>query len=58
MKSGGFGHAVQKQLGVEYVELANAKPGTELGIDLLGMRCRATVLQNPVYDPANEQLRA
>jgi dimethylglycine dehydrogenase len=56
--SGGYGHAVQKSLGFGYVDLANAKPGTELGIDLLGTRCRATVLDEPVYDPNNDRLRA
>ena len=56
--SGGYGHAVQKSLGFGYVDLANAKPGTELGIDLLGRRCRTTVLKDPVYDPANDRLRA
>jgi dimethylglycine dehydrogenase len=55
--SGGYGHAVQKSLGFGYVDLAHAKPGTELGIDLLGKRCRVTVLAEPVYDPANERLR-
>ncbi len=56
--SGGYGHAVQKSLGFGYVDLASAKPGTELGIDLLGKRCRATVLKDPVYDPNNDRLRA
>jgi dimethylglycine dehydrogenase len=56
--SGGYGHAVQKSLGFGYVDLASAKPGTELGIDLLGKRYRATVLAEPVYDPHNERLRA
>ena len=56
--SGGYGHAVKKSLGFGNVDLANAKPGTELGIDLLGKRCRATMLAEPVYDPANERLRS
>jgi dimethylglycine dehydrogenase len=56
--SGGFGHFVQKSLGFGYVDPANCEPGTELGIDLLGERCRATVLKDPAYDPANERLRA
>ena len=55
--SGGYGHAVQKSLGFGYVDLANAKPGTELGVDLLGKRCRAVVLAEPAYDPQNERLR-
>ena len=56
--SGGYGHRVQKSLGFGYVAPANSQPGTELAVDLLGERCRATVLQNPVYDPKNERLRA
>jgi len=56
--SGGYGHATGKSLGFGYVDLENAKPGTRLGIDLLGKRCNATVLADPVYDPSNERLRA
>lgn len=56
--SGGYGHATEKSLGFGYVDIENAKPGTQLGIDLIGKRCRATVLADPVYDPSNERLRA
>jgi len=56
--SGGYGHRVQKSLGFGYVDPTNSEPGTELAIDLLGERCRATVLKDPVYDPGNERLRA
>ena len=56
--SGGYGHLVQKSLGFGYVDLPHAKPGTRLGIDLMGERCNATVLEEPVYDPANERLKA
>jgi dimethylglycine dehydrogenase len=56
--SGGYGHFVQKSLGFGYIDPAVSEPGTELGIDLLGERCRATVLKDPAYDPANERLRA
>jgi dimethylglycine dehydrogenase len=56
--SGGYGHIVQKSLGFGYVDPANSEPGTDLDIDLLGERCRATVLKDAAYDPANERLRA
>jgi dimethylglycine dehydrogenase len=56
--SGGYGHRVQKSLGFGYVDPANSEPGTELAIDLLGERRRATVLNDPAYDPVNERLRA
>ena len=56
--SGGYGHYVRKSLGFGYVDLSHAQPGTTLAIDLLGERCRATVLDAPVHDPTNERLRA
>jgi dimethylglycine dehydrogenase len=49
---------VQKSLGFGYVDPGNSAPGTELDVDLLGARCRATVLKDPVYDPENKRLRA
>jgi dimethylglycine dehydrogenase len=56
--SGGYGHCVQKSLGFAYVDIAYADAGTAIDVDLLGDRCAATVLAEPVYDPANEHLRA
>jgi len=56
--SGGYGHFTQKSLGFGYVDPTNSKPGTALDVDLLGERCRAIVLKDPIYDPANERLKA
>lgn len=56
--SGGFGHYTNKSLGFGYVPPALATPGTELRIGLLGERCKAVILAEPAYDPANERLRA
>ena len=56
--SGGYGHYVRKSLGFGYVPPQLAEPGTELDVGLLGERRRVKVLQEPVYDPANERLRA
>ena len=56
--SGGYGHFVRKSLGFGYVPPSNSEPGTELSINLLGERCHATVLGEPVYDPTNIRLRA
>ena len=33
-----------------------AEPGSVIDIGLLDARCRATVLAEPIYDPANERL--
>ena len=56
--SGGFGHATGKSLAFAYVQSGHEAPGTTLEVALLGVRCAATVLAEPVWDPANERLRA
>ena len=54
--SGGYGYAVEKSLGFGYVPPEQAVPGSVIDIGLLDARCRATVLAEPSYDPANERL--
>jgi len=57
--SGGFGHRVQKSLAFAYVEPAFTRVGTQIEVDVLENRRKATVLETePAYDPANERLRA
>jgi dimethylglycine dehydrogenase len=57
--SGAFGHRVQKSLAFAYVEPSLARVGTELEVEVLEDRRRASVLEcEPAYDPANERLRA
>ncbi len=56
--SGAYGHYTGKSLGFVYVEPEYANPGSQFDIDLLGEPHRATVLAEPVWDPANERLRA
>jgi dimethylglycine dehydrogenase len=56
--SGGYGHHTGKSLAFAYVSPEQAKPGTHLGVDLLGERCTAVVLKEPVYDPQNLRLRS
>ena len=56
--SGGYGHYTGKSLGFVYVEPELAQAGFQFDIDLLGKPYKATVLDEPVWDPANERLRA
>jgi dimethylglycine dehydrogenase len=56
--AGYYGHALQKSLGLGYVKPEFAKVGTELAIQILGERKRATVLVDSPYDPENKDLRA
>lgn len=55
--SGGYGHIVKKSLSFVYVQPEFAEPGTAFEIEILGERCGATVLGEPVYDPKNERMR-
>jgi dimethylglycine dehydrogenase len=56
--SGYYGHALGKSLALGYVASAHAAVGTELAIEILGERRRATVLVDSPYDPENKDLRA
>ena len=56
--SGGYGHATGKSLFFAYVDPAYAEAGTEFTVDVLAEARTATVLAGPVWDPANERLRA
>ena len=56
--SGGFGHTVQKSLAMAYVKSDLARPGTRFEIMILGERYPAEVVAMPLYDPANEKLKA
>ena len=56
--SGSYGHHVEKSLAFAYVGPEQSAPGMQLGIDLLGERCTATVLGEPAYDPDNLRLKS
>jgi dimethylglycine dehydrogenase len=56
--SGYYGHCLRKSLAIGYVKPECAAVGTELVIEVLGERRRATVLVDSPYDPQNADLRA
>jgi len=56
--SGGFGHTTGKSIAFSYIPSEYASAGTELSIGILGERRRATVVEEPLYDPKNERLLA
>jgi dimethylglycine dehydrogenase len=56
--SGYYGHVLQKSLAIGYLKSGLAAPGTELGIEILGERKRATVLVDSPLDQDNQALRA
>jgi dimethylglycine dehydrogenase len=58
VSSGGFGHVVGESIALAYLPVEHAEPGTRLEVELLGERRPAEVVREPLYDPANERLRA
>ena len=56
--AGYYGHALRKSLGLGYIKPGFAAVGSELEIEILGERKRATVLVDSPYDPENKDLRA
>jgi len=56
--SGGYGHCLEKSIALGYIRPDLATPGTKVAIRMFGTDRAATVGAEPLYDPANERLRA
>lgn len=56
--SGYYGHVIRKSLAIGYVKSDYAAVGTQIEIEILGERKRASVLVESPYDPANNDLKA
>lgn len=55
--SGAYGHTVEKSLAFAYVDVSYAAKDTVLQVEILGEKCKAVVLAEPVWDPASERSR-
>jgi dimethylglycine dehydrogenase len=57
--SGAFGYRINKSVALGMVQDELAKPGTELQVEIYGVRCKAVVQEDqPLWDPQNERIRA
>jgi dimethylglycine dehydrogenase len=56
--AGYYGHTLRKSLGLGYIKPEFSAVGTQIEIEILGERKRATVLVDSPYDPENKDLRA
>ncbi|MBO9392040.1 FAD-dependent oxidoreductase [Caldilinea sp.] len=56
--SANYGYAVGKHILYGYLPLALAAPGTRLEVEYFGVRHRATVVAEPLYDPQMQRLKA
>lgn len=57
--SGAWGYRVGASIALGMVRSDAATPGTEVEVEIYGEKCKAVVQENaPIWDPANERLRA
>ncbi|MEM7774346.1 MAG: FAD-dependent oxidoreductase [Pseudomonadota bacterium] len=56
--SGNYGFRTEKSIALAMLRPELARPATELAVDVLGVRCGATVIGESPYDPNNDRLRA
>ena len=56
--SGGYGYRTQKSLALGLVKAEYAAIGTQLEIEILGVRYAATVIEESAFDPDNAALRS
>ncbi|MEP6066168.1 MAG: glycine cleavage T C-terminal barrel domain-containing protein, partial [Paracoccaceae bacterium] len=51
--SGGWGHRIDRNLAMAFVDPDTANVGTHLDLDLIGMRIPAEVIESGPFDPSN-----
>ena len=56
--SGAYGHCVGKSLAFAYVESGFERSGVQFEVRILGEMCRARVLAEAAWDPANDRLKS
>ncbi|MEX0583294.1 MAG: aminomethyltransferase family protein, partial [Sneathiella sp.] len=56
--AGAYGHWVEKSLAQGYIKAGMEAVGTRLEIEILGERYPATIIEESIFDPENERLRA
>jgi len=56
--SGGFAHYNQKSVALGFVPSGRAQAGLEVEIEILGARRPATLVTEPLFDPAGVRMRA
>jgi len=55
--SGGYGYTVRQSIAYGYLPVEYATPGTQIEVQLFGVRYGATVMKEPLYDPKNEKIK-
>ena len=55
--SGGYSHHAQKSIALGFVPTQDARPGLEVGIEILGQMHKAQLITRPLFDPDGSRMR-
>jgi 4-methylaminobutanoate oxidase (formaldehyde-forming) len=58
LRSGGYGYTVGRNIGLVYLPVEVAVPGTALELEVFGERVTAQVAPDVLYDPRGYRIRA
>jgi 4-methylaminobutanoate oxidase (formaldehyde-forming) len=58
LRSGGYGYTVGRNIGLLYLPIELATPGTALEVEVFGERVPAEVVPDVLYDPQGARIRA
>ena len=57
IRSGSYGYTIGKDIGLVYLPLELARAGTELEVQVMGERVKASVAKLPLLDPKGLKLK-
>ncbi len=57
IKSGGQGYTINKAIAYAYLPIEYSSPGIEVEVELFGQWSRATIKEEPLFDPTNQRIR-
>jgi 4-methylaminobutanoate oxidase (formaldehyde-forming) len=58
VRSIGYGHTVGQAIALSYLPLELSAAGTQVEVEVFGRRCPAEVVEDVLYDPKGERLKA
>jgi glycine cleavage system aminomethyltransferase T len=58
LRSGGYGYTVERNVGLVYLPVELAAPGTPLAVEIFGERVLAEVAPDVLVDPSGARIRA
>jgi dimethylglycine dehydrogenase len=56
--SGGYGCRLEKSIALATIRVDLVKEGTQLEVDIFGVRHKAIITSEPLYDPDNDRIRS